>query len=150
MSHCIRPWWWERLKAGEGDDRSWDGWMASPAQWTGIWVSSRSWCWTGKPGMLQAIRSQKVGHDWVTELNWYLPYPFLCWWTFKLLACLGYCKECCSGYWGAYIFSNYGFLWIYAQEWVYGIAESYSSSKFSVLRTLHTVLYNNCTFPPMV
>ena len=47
-----RPWCWERLKAGEGYDRGWDGWMASPAQWTWVWISSRSWWWTGKPGVL--------------------------------------------------------------------------------------------------
>ena len=66
-----RPWCWERLKAGgEGNDRGWDGWMASPTQWTWIWVNSGSWGWTGSPGMLQSIGSQRVGHDWATELNW--------------------------------------------------------------------------------
>ena len=65
-----RPWCWERLKAeGEGDNRGWDGWMASPIQWTWVWVGSRSWWWTGKPGVLQPIGLQRVGHDWVTELN---------------------------------------------------------------------------------
>ena len=48
----------------------WDGWMASRTQWTRVWVGSRSWSWTGKPGMLQFLESQRVGHDWVTELNW--------------------------------------------------------------------------------
>ena len=52
------------------DDRGWDGWMASPTRWTWVWVSSRSWWWTGKPGLLQSMGSQRVGHDWVTELNW--------------------------------------------------------------------------------
>ena len=67
-----RPWFWERLKAGrEGNDRRWDGWMTSPSQWTGVWASSRSWWWTGKPGMLQSMGSQRVGCDWVTELNWW-------------------------------------------------------------------------------
>ena len=66
-----RPWCWERLKVGgEGDDRGWDGCMASPNQWTWVWVNSRNWWWTGRPGMLQSMRSQGVGHDWVTELNW--------------------------------------------------------------------------------
>ena len=66
-----RPWCWERLKAGgKGDDRGWDGWMASSTQWTWVWVSSRSWWWTGRPGMLQSMESQRVGHDWATELNW--------------------------------------------------------------------------------
>ena len=69
MTHLKRPWCWERLKVGgEGDNRGWDGWMASPTQWTG--VNSGSWCWTGKPGMLQSMGLQIVGHDWATELNW--------------------------------------------------------------------------------
>ena len=55
---------------GEGDDRGWDGWMASPTQWTWVWISSGSWWWTGRPGMLQSMGSQRVGHDWATELNW--------------------------------------------------------------------------------
>ena len=68
LTHWKRPWCWERLKVGrEGDDRGWDGWMASPTQWTWIWASSRR-CWrTGKPGVLQPMGSQGVGHDWVTE-----------------------------------------------------------------------------------
>ena len=55
---------------GEGDDRGWDGWMASPTQWTWVWVTSRRWWWTGRPGVLQFMESQRVGHDWATELNW--------------------------------------------------------------------------------
>ena len=71
LTHLRRPWWWERLKVGgEGDDREWDHWMASPAQWRWVWVGSRSWWWTGRPGMLQFMVSQRVGHDWMTELNW--------------------------------------------------------------------------------
>ena len=66
-----RPSCWERLRAGgEGDDRGWDGWMASPTQCTWVWVSSCSWWWTGRPGMLQSMGLQRVGHDWVTKLNW--------------------------------------------------------------------------------
>ena len=62
---------WERLKAGgEGDNRGWDGWMALPTQWTWVWVNSGSWWWTGRPGVLQFMGSQRVGHDWATELNW--------------------------------------------------------------------------------
>ena len=54
LTHWKRPWCWERLKAGgDGDDREWDAWMASPTQWTWVWASSRSWWWTGKPGVLQ-------------------------------------------------------------------------------------------------
>ena len=71
LTHWKRPWWWERLKVGgEGDDRGWDGWMASLTRWTWVWVNSGSWWWTGSPGVLQSIGPQRVGHDWVTELNW--------------------------------------------------------------------------------
>ena len=52
------------------DDRGWDGWMASLTRWTWVWVSSGSWLWTGKPGVLQSMGSQRVGLDWATELNW--------------------------------------------------------------------------------
>ena len=66
-----RPWCWERLRAGgEWDDRGWDCWMSSPTQWTWVWVDSGSWWWTGRPGMLRFMGSQRVRHDWVNELNW--------------------------------------------------------------------------------
>ena len=71
LTHWKRLWFWERLRAGgEGDDRGWDGWMASPSQWTWVWVDSRSWCWTGRPGMLQFMGLQRVTwlSNW-TELN---------------------------------------------------------------------------------
>ena len=56
LTQWKRPWWWGRLKAeGEGDDRGWDGWMASPTRWTWVWASSGSWQWTGKPGVLQSM-----------------------------------------------------------------------------------------------
>ena len=60
----------KRLKAWrEADNWGWDGWMASPTWWTWVQVSSRSWWWTGKPGVLQSMGSQTAGHDWATELN---------------------------------------------------------------------------------
>ena len=69
-----RPWCWERLKeGGEGDNRGLDGWMASPTQRTWVWASFGSWWWTGKPGMLQSMGSQWVGHNQETELNWTKP-----------------------------------------------------------------------------
>ena len=74
LTHWKRPWCWERLKAGgEGDDRGWDGWMASPTQWTWVWVNSWSWWWTGRPGILQSMGSQSWTRlsDW-TELTVYL------------------------------------------------------------------------------
>ena len=72
LTHLKRPWYWERLNVGgEGDDRRWDGWMASLTQWAWVWVNSGSWWWTGRPGVLQSTWSQRVGHDWAAELNWY-------------------------------------------------------------------------------
>ena len=59
--------WRQEVK---GDDRGWDGWMASPTQWTWAWVSSKSWWWTGRPSVLQSMGSQRVREDWATELNW--------------------------------------------------------------------------------
>ena len=71
FTHWKRLWCWEGLGAGEeGDDRGWDGWMASLTRWTWVWVNSGSWWWTGRPGVLRFIGSQRVGHDWATELNW--------------------------------------------------------------------------------
>ena len=69
LTHLKRPWWWERLKAGqEGDNRRWDVWMASPTQWKWVWVNSGSRWWTGRPGMLQSMGSQRAGHT--ERLNW--------------------------------------------------------------------------------
>ena len=71
LIHWKRLWCWEGLGAGgQRDDRGWDGWMASPTRWTWVWVNSRNWWWTGRTGMLQFMGSQRVGHDWATELNW--------------------------------------------------------------------------------
>ena len=76
LTHWKRLWCCEGLGAGgEGDDgwmrldRGWDGWMASPTRWTWVWVNSGSWWWTGRPGVLLFMGSQRVGHDWATELN---------------------------------------------------------------------------------
>ena len=70
LTHWERPWCWEGLGAGgEGDERGWDGWMASPTPWTWIWVNCGSWWWTGRPGVLQFMVLQRVGHDWATELT---------------------------------------------------------------------------------
>ena len=68
QTHLKRPWCWELLKAGEGDDRGWDGWMASLTWWPQVWARSRSLWWTGIPGVLQSMRSQS---SYMTEqLNW--------------------------------------------------------------------------------
>ena len=74
LTHWKRPWCWETLKAGgEGDNRGWDGWMASLTQWTWVWVDSMSWWWTGRPGVLWFMGSQRVGLNW-TELNSHLSF----------------------------------------------------------------------------
>ena len=74
-----KDWYWEGLRAGgEGDDRGWDGWMASLTRWTWVWVNSGSWWWTGRPGVLRFMGLQRVGHDWATELNW----TELNWWGY--------------------------------------------------------------------
>ena len=71
LTHWRRLWCWEGLGAGgEGDDRGWDGWMASRTRWTWVWVNSGRWWWTGRPGVLRFMGSQRVGHDWATEPNW--------------------------------------------------------------------------------
>ena len=70
LTHWKRLWCWEKLKAGrEGGDRGWDGWMASPTQWTWVWVDSGNWWWTGRLGVLRFMGSQRVRYDWATELN---------------------------------------------------------------------------------
>ena len=77
-----RAWCWGRLKSGgEGDDRGWDGWMASPIQWTWVWASSWRWWRTGKAGVLQSIGSQRVGHnycDWTTTKQIYVSHMASC------------------------------------------------------------------------
>ena len=67
LTHLRRPWSWERLKVGwEGDNRGWDGWMASQTQWTWVWVNSGSWWWTGRPGMLHAWgRKESDTTEWL-------------------------------------------------------------------------------------
>ena len=62
---------WKGLGAGgEGDDRGWDGWMASLTRWTWVWVNSGNWWWTGRPGMFRFLGLQRVRHDWVAEVKW--------------------------------------------------------------------------------
>ena len=71
LTHWKRPCCWERLKAErEREDRGWDGWMISVTWWTWARISSRSWWWTGNPGVLLSMGSQRARHDWVTKLNW--------------------------------------------------------------------------------
>ena len=85
LTHWKRPWCWEGLGAGgEGDDRGWDGWMASLTRWTFVWVNSGSWWWTGRPGMLRFMGSQS---DMTEQLNW--TELNIIKWGFS------YCLDCC-------------------------------------------------------
>ena len=80
LTHWKRLWCWEGLGAGgEGDDRGWDGWMASLTRWMQVWVNSGSWWWTESPGVLWFMGSQRVGHDWAAELNWLIACSLLLW-----------------------------------------------------------------------
>ena len=80
LTHLKTPWCWERLKVGgEGDNRGWDGWMASLPQWRWVWVNSGSWWWTGRPGVLWPRVSRRVRHDWATELNCLTPTSLHIW-----------------------------------------------------------------------
>ena len=71
LTHWKRPWCWEGLRAGgEGDDRGWDGWMASPTRWTWVWARFESWWRTGKPGVLQSMGLQRVNMtEWLKNSN---------------------------------------------------------------------------------
>ena len=67
--HLKRSWCWERLKAGEGDDRGWDGWMTSLTWWTWVWVSSGSWWWTGKPDVAELDTTEQLNcRKWLPNL----------------------------------------------------------------------------------
>ena len=101
MTHLKRPWCWERLKAGEGYDRQWDGWMASPTWLTWVWPDSGSWWWTGKPGMLQSmgLRSQTQPNDWTEPVScmklYRLKGPQETWHSLCLSCVLTYQLPCC-------------------------------------------------------
>ena len=82
LTHWKRPWCWEGLGAeGEGDDRGWGGWMASPTWWAWVWVNSGSLWWTGRPGVLWFMGSQRVGRDWGTELTDFVCLFVFLWWA---------------------------------------------------------------------
>jgi len=89
LTHWKRPWCWESLRAwGEGDDRGWDGWMASLTQWTWVWVDSGSWWWTGRPGVLQfmgLLTSNTTSFAWIWTV-----FKSMCY----LVASLFYWKYC--------------------------------------------------------
>ena len=75
-----------------------DGWMASPTRWTWVWVNSRSWWWTGRPGMMQFMGSQRVGHDWATKLNW-TDYIYICIYIYVFVCYICVCVCVCITFW---------------------------------------------------
>ena len=82
---------WEGLRTGgKGDDRGWDGWMASLTRWTWVWVNSGSWWWTGRPGVLRFMGSQRVGHDWATEFSWTEHWNYPPWPDTTVIVCMSY------------------------------------------------------------
>ena len=101
LTHWKRLWCWEGLGArGEGDDRGWDGWMASLTQWTWVSVNSGSWWWTGRPGVLWFMGWQRVGHDWATDLIWSDDmYVFFIWINWEEIAILAIILACFSISW---------------------------------------------------
>ena len=90
LTHLKRPSWWEDWRWEEKGTTGWDGWMASPTQWTWVWVNSRSWWWTGRPGMLQSMGLPRVGHDWATKHTAHMQYQSPYYWddSLKHLICL--------------------------------------------------------------
>ena len=103
-----RDWGQNEKGTTENEMAGWHHWL--DGRW--VWVNSGSWWWTGRPGLLRFMGSQRVGHDWATELNWilrcvYVPqvsYPLVCWWASRLLPCPGYYKQCCYEHWGTHLF----------------------------------------------
>ena len=126
LTHWKSPRCWEKLKAGEeGDDKGWDGWMASLIQWKWVWVNCRSWWWTGRPDVLQSMGLQRVKLDWTELTEWHndLPYkgrmkrPSLHW-NLALLSKAGFAFHMCVcvcvctysiyilRFWGFYVYMN--------------------------------------------
>ena len=105
----------QRLKAGgEGENRGWHGWMASLTRWTWVWASSGSWWWTGKPGVLQSMESQRVGHDWAAELNWTIIQRSVVTWRLgvdKLFFFFFFCKEPVGKY--------FRLSWLLVRSWLH-------------------------------
>ena len=96
LTHLKRSRCWERLRAGEVDDRGWDGWMSSPTQWPWVWVDSGSWWWTWRPGALWFMGSQWFEHDWVTNLNWTELIPKICMFTLAIFCSVQFTQSCPS------------------------------------------------------
>ena len=114
------------------DDRGWNGWMASPTQWTWVWVDSGHWWWTGRPGMLQFMGLQRIRHDWATELIWTCMLScFCCVWLF-VIPWTVVCQV-----------SVHGILWARILEWV--AMPSSRGSSWPNPRLLHLLLWQECS-----
>ena len=114
LTHWKRLWCWEGLGAGgKGDDRGWDGWMASPTRWTWIWVNSGTWWCTGRPGVLQFMGSQRVGHNWATELNWMIYTVGSLKLLSTLMFCTAYWRHCMQYYIFSYVLYSFMLLLVW-------------------------------------
>ena len=150
-----RPWCWERLKTrGKGDDRGLDGWIASLTQWTWVWVNSGSWWWTGRPGVLQFMGSQRVGHEWLnwTELRLHFHFPFLlpsCWPSSQARACPWEQVACCvASCWVKHVVytlvaSHFTLETVITRSWT--VESDHSLGAANLSGVLHTKLVIACT-----
>ena len=140
VKNCLlgKDWCWERLKArGEGDNRGWDGWMASLTRWTWVWVNSGSWWWTGRPGMLQSMRSQSRTRlsDWTEKVKVYFFFSTSIW-CWERLKARG---DRDNGGWDGWMVSLTQWAWVWVNSgswwwtWKPGILQSMGSERFGQL-----------------
>ena len=129
LTHWKRPWCWEGLGAGrEGNNRGWDGWMASLTRWTWVWVNSGSWWWTGRPGVLRFMGSQRVGHDWATDLIWSDGWFYTCiYYMFNTI--------CMVSLWLEEKWSSIYRLWPHSHQTKGNLSHKIGSSSIHLIRT---------------
>ena len=119
----------------ERETGGWDGWMASPTQWTWVWVDFSSWWWIGRPRVLRFMGLQRVGHDWVTELNW------------TDLQCLVSKQDIfvsCYGLWLIYLFVHFIFLALWVYDCHFLLAYKVSAKRFVHSLMMASLYIANC------
>ena len=132
---------WEGFGAGERNNRGWDGWMVSLTQWTWVWIDSGSWWWTGRPGMLQLMGSQRVRHNCATKLNWteYLLAFVLCWVHIYFFNCYFFFLDLSLDHYVASFFVSFHSLCFK----VYFIWNEYCYSCFLLVEYLHGISFSS-------